>query len=54
MAIDTDAIQTHVRGILKALGEDPDREGLKDTPSRVAKMYGEVLKGSIIPTMKLH
>lgn len=45
MAIDTEAIQTHVRGILKALGEDPDREGLKDTPCRVAKMYGEVFEG---------
>jgi GTP cyclohydrolase I len=45
VAIDTAAIQTHVRGILKALGEDPDREGLKDTPARVAKMYGEVFEG---------
>ena len=45
MAIDTDAIKTHVRGILKALGEDPHREGLKDTPARVAKMFGEVFEG---------
>lgn len=35
--IDTKAIEEHIRGILKALGDDPDREGLKDTPKRVAK-----------------
>ncbi len=32
MAIDTEAIKVHVRGILEALGDDPDREGLKETP----------------------
>lgn len=45
MAIDTKAIEEHVRGILIALGDNPDREGLKDTPKRVAKMYEEVLEG---------
>lgn len=45
MAIDTEAIKEHVRGILIALGDDPDREGLKDTPLRVAKMYEEVFEG---------
>lgn len=45
MAIDTKAIETHIRGILEALGDDPDREGLKDTPSRVARMYEEVFQG---------
>lgn len=45
MAIDTEAIKEHVRGILKALGDDPEREGLKDTPERVAKMYEEVFEG---------
>lgn len=45
MAIDTKAIEEHVRGILKALGDNPDREGLKDTPKRVAKMYEEVFEG---------
>ena len=39
MAIDTQAIKEHIRGILIALGDDPDREGLKDTPDRVARMY---------------
>ena len=45
MAIDTEAIKEHVRGILVALGDDPEREGLKETPERVAKMYEEVFEG---------
>ena len=43
--IDTKAIEEHIRGILVALGDDPEREGLKDTPKRVAKMYEEVFLG---------
>lgn len=43
--IDTKAIEAHIRGILIALGDDPEREGLKDTPKRVAKMYEEVFAG---------
>ena len=43
--IDTDAIREHIRGILVALGDDPDREGLKETPDRVARMYEEVFSG---------
>lgn len=43
--IDTKAIEAHIRGILAALGDDPDREGLKETPQRVAKMYEEVFAG---------
>ena len=45
MAIDKNAIREHVRGILAALGDDPDREGLKETPDRVARMYEEVFEG---------
>ena len=45
MAIDREAIKKHIRGILIALVDDPDREGLKDTPERVAKMYEEVFEG---------
>lgn len=45
MAIDKDAIREHVRGILIALGDDPEREGIKDTPDRVARMYEEVFEG---------
>ena len=45
MAIDTKAIEEHIRGILEALGENPDREGLVETPQRVARMYEEVFAG---------
>lgn len=45
MAIDIEAIRRHVRGILEALGDDPDREGLRETPERVARMYEEVFEG---------
>ena len=43
--IDKDAIEYHIREILKALGDDPEAEGLKETPSRVARMYEEVFEG---------
>ena len=43
--IDTKAIEYHIAGILKALGDNPEREGLIDTPKRVAKMYEEVFDG---------
>ncbi|HAQ52790.1 MAG TPA: GTP cyclohydrolase I FolE [Lachnospiraceae bacterium] len=43
--IDEKAIEEHIRGILVALGDNPEREGLKDTPKRVAKMYQEVFEG---------
>lgn len=43
--IDTEAIKEHIRGILVALGDDPEREGLKETPDRVARMYEEVFEG---------
>ena len=42
--IDTKAIEEHIRGILTALGDDPNREGLADTPKRVARMYAEVFE----------
>ena len=43
--IDTEAVAYHIRGLLEALGDDPDREGLKETPQRVARMYEEVFDG---------
>jgi GTP cyclohydrolase I len=43
--VDLDRIQRAVREILAAVGEDPDREGLRDTPARVARMYAEVFQG---------
>ncbi len=45
MAINTAKIQEHIRGILIALGDDPDRPGIKETPERVARMYEEVFQG---------
>ena len=43
--IDTKAIEEHIRGIIVALGDDPARPGLVDTPKRVAAMYSEVFDG---------
>ena len=43
--MDLPAIEGAVRTILKAIGEDPDREGLQETPQRVARMYAEVFSG---------
>lgn len=45
MSIDKVKIEEHIRGILIALGEDPQREGLVDTPARVARMYEEIFEG---------
>ena len=46
MAIDEKKIAYHIRGILEALGEDPEREGLLETPDRVARMYADVFAGT--------
>ena len=43
--MDMERIQRAVREILEAVGEDPDREGLQETPQRVARMYGEIFSG---------
>jgi GTP cyclohydrolase I len=44
-AVDHARIERAVREILLAVGEDPDREGLRETPSRVARMYAELFAG---------
>jgi len=44
-AIETEKIRKAVREILLAIGEDTEREGLKRTPERVARMYAELLGG---------
>lgn len=44
-AIDHPRIERAVREILLAVGEDPDREGLRETPARVARMYAEMFSG---------
>lgn len=43
--MDKQRIENAVREILTAIGEDPDREGLVETPSRVARMYEEIFSG---------
>ncbi|MGF7058147.1 GTP cyclohydrolase I FolE [Brassicibacter mesophilus] len=43
--MDKPRIEAAVREILAAIGEDPDREGLRDTPRRIAKMYEEIFAG---------
>jgi GTP cyclohydrolase I len=43
--VDLPRIARAVREILLAVGEQPDREGLRDTPQRVARMYAELLRG---------
>jgi GTP cyclohydrolase I len=43
--VDRPRIERAVREILAAVGEDPDREGLRETPARVARMYAELLGG---------
>jgi GTP cyclohydrolase I len=43
--VDIDRIAYAVREILLAVGEDPGREGLRETPQRVARMYAEVFQG---------
>jgi GTP cyclohydrolase IA len=43
--IDRGAIEEAVHVILEAVGEDPDRDGLKQTPERVADMYAEIFSG---------
>jgi len=44
-SVDTARIEAAVREILAAVGEDPDRDGLLETPKRVAKAYNEILGG---------
>jgi len=45
MPIDKNRIAAAVKEILIAIGEDPDREGLRETPQRVARMYQELFSG---------
>src|SRR5690606_9020875 len=45
LAVDVDRIEKAVREILIAIGEDPDRDGLRRTPARVARAYAELFAG---------
>ena len=42
---DNKVAMQHIRGILEYIGDDPDREGLRDTPERVLKAFGEYFSG---------
>lgn len=54
MGVDHAKIEQAVRMILEAVGEDPDREGLLETPARVARMYEEIFSGlARIPAITL-
>ena len=53
--VDLPKIQRAVRDILEAVGEDPDRDGLLETPARVARMYKEMFAGlHLDPGRHLH
>lgn len=43
--VDQPRVVAAMREILAAIGEDPDREGLRETPARVARMYAEIFSG---------
>ncbi|HOQ52932.1 MAG TPA: GTP cyclohydrolase I FolE [Micropruina sp.] len=45
MAVDQPRVAAAVRELLVAIGDDPDREGLRDTPARVARAYAEMFVG---------
>src|SRR5688572_24316948 len=45
MPVDEGRVEKAVRELLEAIGEDPDRDGLTDTPARVARMYSELFAG---------
>ena len=46
-AVDQPRIEAAVREILLAIGEDPDRDGLQQTPARVARAYAEFFLGPV-------
>ena len=43
--MDQDKIKTAVRMLLEAIGEDPDRDGLKETPRRIAELFEDLYGG---------
>lgn len=51
--MDLKKIEKGVRLILEGIGEDPERPGLKETPERVARMYGEIFAGLETPTEEI-
>ncbi|MEJ2684390.1 MAG: GTP cyclohydrolase I FolE [Candidatus Sulfobium sp.] len=51
--MDIKKIEKGVKLIIEGIGEDPERPGMKDTPSRVAKMYQEIFSGLETPTEEI-
>jgi len=51
--VDLDAARESILQLIKAVGEDPEREGLRRTPERVARMYAELLRGYATDSAKL-
>ncbi|MBI5180985.1 MAG: GTP cyclohydrolase I, partial [Nitrospirae bacterium] len=51
--MDKKKIEKGIQLIIEGIGEDPERPGLKGTPSRVAEMYEDVFSGIITPTNTL-
>jgi len=52
-SIDFDTLRKVMYEFLSAVGENPEREGLKNTPARVARMYGELLSGYTMDPAKI-
>ena len=52
-SINLDRVKAAVNELLLALGEDPEREGLLDTPRRIAEMYAEIFGGLAIDPAEL-
>lgn len=53
IGIDGEKIESAIRHMLEAFGENPEREGLKHTPARVARMYVELLSGYRVDPVKM-
>jgi GTP cyclohydrolase IA len=53
VTMDFEAIRKAVLDVIKAVGEDPDREGLINTPDRVSRMYAELLSGYSADPVKI-
>lgn len=52
-AFDTDRIERAFREVIEAIGEDPEREGLRETPERIARMYEELFGGLAVDPQSL-
>jgi GTP cyclohydrolase I len=51
--VDLKEVQNAIQRILLAIGEDPERDGLKRTPERIARMYSELLSGYQMDPLKV-